>query len=564
VSARLLAVVLAALAGSLALPAGAAAHAVLTHSTPHRGATVSEAPEAIVFDFNEPVEVSFGALRVFDEDGERVDAGEIVRPNGSSRSVGVKVGDLGRGLYTATFRVVSADGHPVSGGFTFGLGVAVAKGGTAPDVADLLEESDAGPLVEGTYGAARGLHYAALLLLVGGVVFAVFLWPGGTRPEGDAPEGGAAARGDAAEVGDAPWPRRLLVGAAATGLLCSLAGVVLQGALGGGVSLGSALDRDIVEASLETRTGEAWAIRAGLWAAVLAVVALMRRPAFAPAAVLMALAAALVVSLPLAGHADTQEPQALLVPADVVHVIAAGAWLGGLVILVVAYWRRTHAPGAAEATRRFSSLALYAVLAIAAAGAAQAWFYLDGPGSLFTTTYGVSLLAKIVLLGVIVAIASGNRRRVRDLVRTGALKRAMRAEVAVAVLVLAATAVLVRAAPPASIASGPVESELDLGPMRLEMVIEPATTGPNDFHLYLFDRKSGAQIDRIEELTVSLTQEDKGIGPIKVEIPRKGPAHYEQLDEALGVPGTWQVRVDARVNDFDAFSARDTFEVRKP
>jgi copper transport protein len=542
VSTRLLAVVVAALAGSLALPAGAAAHAVLTHSTPHRGATVSEAPDAIVFDFNEPVEVSFGALRVFDEDGERVDAGEIVRPNGSSRSVGVKVGDLGRGLYTATFRVVSADGHPVSGGFTFGLGVAVAKGGTAPDVADLLEESDAGPLVEGTYGAARGLHYAALLLLVGGVVFAVFLWP----------------------AADAPWPRRLLVGAAATGLLCSLAGVVLQGALGGGVSLGSAFDRDIVEASLDTRTGEAWAIRAGLWAAVLAVVALMRRPAFAPAAILMALAAALVVSLPLAGHADTQEPQALLVPADVVHVIAAGAWLGGLVILVVAYWRRTHAPGAAEATRRFSSLALYAVLAIAAAGAAQAWFYLDGPGSLFTTTYGVSLLAKIVLLGAIVAIASGNRRRVRDLVRTGALKRAMRAEVAVAVLVLAATAVLVRAAPPASIASGPVESELDLGPMRLEMVIEPATTGPNDFHLYLFDRKSGAQIDRIEELTVSLTQEDKGIGPIKVAIPRKGPAHYEQLDEALGVPGTWQVRVDARVNDFDAFSARDTFEVRKP
>ena len=93
--ARLVAVAAVALAGSLALPAGAAAHAVLTHSTPHRGATVSAAPGAVVFDFNEPVEVSFGALRVYDEEGARVDGGEIVRPNGSPRSVGGAVGDLG-------------------------------------------------------------------------------------------------------------------------------------------------------------------------------------------------------------------------------------------------------------------------------------------------------------------------------------------------------------------------------------------------------------------------------------------------------------------------------------
>ena len=544
---RLLGVVAALAAAALALPAQAAAHAVLTHSTPHRGATVTEAPPVVVFDFNEPVEVSVGALRVFDSDGERVDGGELVRPNDSARSVGVKLGgDLPRGLYTATFRVVSADGHPVSGGFTFGLGTAVAKGGSAPDVAELLEESEAGAAVEGTYGVARGLHYAALLLLVGGVVFAAFLWPAATG---------------------ARWPRRLLVGAAAFGLMTSLAAIVLQGALGAGVSLGSAFDSDIVDSSLDTRTGQAWAIRAGLWLVVLVVVALMRRPVFAPAAVLMALAAGLVVSLPLAGHADTQDPQALLVPADIVHVVAGGAWLGGLVILLVAFWRRSADEHAATATAGFSKLALWCVVAIAAAGLLQAWFYLDGPGSLFTSTYGISLLSKIGLLGVIVAIANGNRKRVRTLVTSGvpgALKRAMRAEVATAILVIAATAVLVRAAPPAATAEGPAISELDLGPMRLEMVIEPATTGPNDFHLYFFDRKSGAQIDRVEEVTVSLTQPEKRIGPIKVVIPRKGPAHYEQLDEALGVPGTWEVRVDARVNEFDAFSARDTIEVRKP
>jgi copper transport protein len=558
VGVRLAWVVAVLAAATLAVPQSAAAHAVLTHSTPHRDATVTQAPPAVVFDFNEPVEASFGALRVFDSDGRRVDGGELVRPNGSSRSVGVKVRRLGRGLYTATYRVISADGHPVSGGFTFGVGVAVAKGGSAPDVADLLEESDAGPTVEATYGIARGLHFAALLLLVGGVAFAVFLWPAPAARSADDEAGdGAAPR----------WPRRLLAGAAAVGLVCSLAGVVLQGALGAGVSIGAAIDRDIVDGALDTRTGEAWAIRSGLWLAALAVVAAMPRPRFAPAAVLTAIVAGLVISLPLAGHADTQDPRALLIPADVVHVAAAGAWLGGLVILLAAFWRRPHMPGAADATQRFSSMALWAVVAIVAAGLLQTWFHLDGPGSLFTTTYGIALLAKIVLLGGIVAIASGNRRRVRELVRDGipgALRKAMRAEVALAVLVLASTAVLVRAQPPASIASGPATLELDLGPYRLEMVVEPATTGPNDLHLYLFDRKSGAQVDRVKEMSVSLAQEEEGIGPIKVVIPRKGPAHYEKLDEALGVPGTWHVTVQARVSDFDAYSAGESFEVRKP
>jgi copper transport protein len=96
------------------------------------------------------------------------------------------------------------------------------------------------------------------------------------------------------------------------------------------------------------------------------------------------------------------------------------------------------------------------------------------------------------------------------------------------------------------------------------MVIEPATTGSNDFHLYFFDRRTGAQIDRVKEVTVRLTQPDKHIGPITLKIPRKGPAHYELLDEALGVPGRWDVAVDARVSEFDQHTARDTIEVRSP
>ena len=88
--------------------------------------------------------------------------------------------------------------------------------------------------------------------------------------------------------------------------------------------------------------------------------------------------------------------------------------------------------------------------------------------------------------------------------------------------------------------------------------------GPNDYHLYLFDSRTGEQIDRVEELRIRLVQRDKGIGPLIVRIPRKGPAHYELRDSMLGVAGDWEATVTARISEFDEYSARTRFEVRRP
>ena len=547
---RLLRALVISVTLACALTAQASAHAVLQHTSPHQNAALTTAPSSVRLDFNEPVEVSFGALRVYDRRGDRVDAGTISYPNGERDSVTIALrDDLGRGVYTTTYRVVSADGHPVSGGFAFGVGEQVTVDRDTPQVADLLARSSAGPAVEATYGIARGLHYAALLLLIGAI----------------------GLRGVIAPLAAGPtrWPDRLLLGAAAAGLLCALAAIALQGALGAGVPLSRALDGDVLRGSLETRTGHAWLLRAALWAFLTVFLALYRDiRRHSALAVMAAPIVALVATLPYAGHADTQTPKAALVPADVVHVIAAGAWLGGLVLLLVCFWPRRHAPvdqAAATATARFSRVALPAIVALVAAGSIQAWFYLGTIGALFSSTYGWALVAKIALLAAIVAIASANRRRARRLTTGDSghrLRRSMRAEVALAALALAATATLVRAAPPATLDRGPVVRELNLGPMRLQLDLEPATVGPNDYHLYLFDRRTGAQINRVEELKVQLIQRDKNIGPITLEIPRKGPAHYELRNTTLGVSGTWQATITARVSDYDEHAAKTTFNVR--
>ncbi len=119
-----------------------------------------------------------------------------------------------------------------------------------------------------------------------------------------------------------------------------------------------------------------------------------------------------------------------------------------------------------------------------------------------------------------------------------------------------------RAEPPATLAAGPSISELDLGPMRLETWIEPARSGPNDFHLYFFDRRTGAQVDKAKEVTVTLTKPGQDIPPIELKIPRKNAAHYELLDQPIGITGTWKAQVTARVSDFDAYRATTEVEIR--
>lgn len=112
----------------LAFPAAASAHAMLESSSPARGAQVERAPDRVELRFNEPVEIAFGAVRVYDADGGRMDSGPTEHPGGRGEAVAVKLrGGLGDGVYTATYRVISADSHPVAGGSTSRLAPAVPR-----------------------------------------------------------------------------------------------------------------------------------------------------------------------------------------------------------------------------------------------------------------------------------------------------------------------------------------------------------------------------------------------------------------------------------------------------
>jgi copper transport protein len=185
-------VVIRALAAALAvlvlLPQAASAHALLEATTPERGARLDAAPGQVTLRFSEPVEAEFGAVRVFDSKGREVQTGP---PESSGAEVTARLRDgLGEDGYTVTYRVISADSHPVSGGFVFVVGDAPAP---ATTVGELLGDDDAGPVTGTAFGVARAVQFASIALGLGALIFTLACWLPGLRATAGAGPGWAAA-----------------------------------------------------------------------------------------------------------------------------------------------------------------------------------------------------------------------------------------------------------------------------------------------------------------------------------------------------------------------------------
>jgi copper transport protein len=565
------------IAALLAVPAAASAHATLEESAPQRGATAKDQPGAVVLRFSEPVEGNFGAIRVYDAEGAQVDAGEAFHPGGEGAKLGVRLEpDLPDGSYTATYRVVSADGHIVSGGYVFSIGAA----GRAPEetVAELVAGRGADAVAEIGLGVARGVQYAALALALGALAFWLLVWsPARRLLESGGERQHAAGRGFDRRL------RMLLLAAAVAGAASAAAGVVFHAAEAAGVAATSALDATILREELGTRFGTVWALTALAWVGFGLLLAAARRPLSPRWALALLVPLGFVALEPaLSGHPSTQSPVALLFSANVAHVLTVSVWLGGLAALLFvlpAATRELDASGRsrllAAALFRFSPVALLCVVVILLTGLGQGYAYVRDFDNLLDTAYGRAVLIKFVLLvGLLVPLAAYNRKRSLPRLgqiaaggeapgRTGVLlRRALRAEVALTVVVLGVTAALAGYAPATAVQSGPFSGSATLGPAELELTVDPARVGSNQVHLYLFDARSGAQFAAVKELGLTATEPEKQIGPLALDARRAGPGHYTVQGAIFGVAGDWQLETTVRVSAFDQYTAKLEVPIR--
>jgi copper transport protein len=356
---------------ALLAPAAAWAHATLKSASPGFEQELAASPKAVRLHFDQYV--SFPAVTVFSS------GGKTFRLKASSDGLNVVAPlhrKLPRGAYTVRWHVLSADGHVVSGVWTFGVRV------KAPPPTEAFGAG--GPTrIE---HVVRWLYFLSFAVLIGSLGFRVIL---GRRPLPAAVDKRLFALSLTGVIA------AIEIGILAFCLRCE---DVLQ------LPFAEYVYGDLTPIADGTRFGQAFVLMTLGFAFVAAIVYLawlLDRPLlYLPA---LALSVALLSGLSLSGHdaVDAGSSKATEL-ADWVHISAASLWLGGLLALAVAVW-----PVAPELRReaffRFSRVAVVLVGLVLAAGTYLSLVRVPHLADLWTQRYGVVLLVKISLVALSVA-----------------------------------------------------------------------------------------------------------------------------------------------------------------
>jgi copper transport protein len=417
----LLAVLVASFA---ALAPDAGAHAVLARARPADGSTLTRAPREIRLQFSEAISPRYRIVRVVDGRGRTV-RGARVRPDGS-HGLRVALPELPRGPYQLSWEVLAEDdGHVTGGAMAFGVGA-------TPGGARKLRAAGAAPAPAEAW--LRWLDLGLLVGLIGALTMSALL--AGVRGRG-----GEAAR------------RCLFVAGTATAAGGLVFGLVLLARQVERMQATVAPGSGVADV-LGTRWGALWNARELLLAGLVALALWARTSAGGAAArprpraglFAAALVVALVVVRALAGHAAGATHRPLAVAVDAAHVLAAGAWVGGVAAFGLALAAARGEAGAlARACRRpFARVAGVSLAVLAVTGLLAAGAQIASVDALLTTDYGRTLIVKSALVAGVAALGLGNAL----LLRRGQLPRLLPVEVAAGAAVLVAAAVLT-ASPPA-------------------------------------------------------------------------------------------------------------------
>ncbi len=421
-----------------AFPAAALAHASLLRSDPAAGSVVPQAPTQIVLHFDEPVQDA--GTSVVATSGASVLAGRARLEHGDSRALVVPLrAGLGDGDYTVRWRVVSSDGHIVSGVLAIGVG----RNRPPPQAATTQTSSLDWPFL-----VARFAYFLGLMLLVGGAVYRVAVF----RPVIAAVSGKPR---EMAELREGARANSLLLGAAVLMLAGGWIALTREGAEVAGVSFWQAFNHHgpIGSALGATRFGREFGrgidLGAAFCVATAAAFAVARRSRVAALALAIpaaALGAWAVIVPGLSGHAGDPGLGLPAVAVDALHTLAAAVWVGGLVQLVLVTPHATRGLPDGERTRvrtaattRFSKIALASVAVLAATGLGRALWAVSSPAQVWQTGYGRALAVKTGLLAGLVALGYLNRRRLSAF---GAIRRRGAIEIGLMMAVLAVVSLL--------------------------------------------------------------------------------------------------------------------------
>tara|TARA_R100000306_G_C4382225_1_gene146060 strand:- start:11625 stop:13259 length:1635 start_codon:yes stop_codon:yes gene_type:complete len=500
------------------------AHASLIASSPAMGATLLQAPASVRLTFNEPV----SPLVI-----------QLILPNGSVQEItqteslpaGLEVAlpaTSEQGTYGLSWRVVSADGHPVGGTVTFSVGNAQSN---------YIQTSSADPDRTFLIWLARFAGYIGAFLGIG-----MTLW-----------QALCASREN---------QRRLATNLLALGAVATLLNIGLFGI--------DALDRPISAlfnvAVWQTAFSTGFGFSSALMLAALACAALawqttsslIHRPTAALALVLLA------TSLATSGHASSASPAWLTQPAVGFHALAVTLWIGSFLPLAHSLQTETKP----NLLKFFSRLIPTILIVLFISGGILVYVQFDTLSSLWQTEYGQLLALKLTLLTALIGLGAYNRYRLTSAVQEeqpnarNAMRRVIHLECVLAVAIFA-TVALWRFTPPPRALNSAVQStptisahiHADNASADLSWT-RSARTQTSTLTIYL--SKADLTPLNAQEVSVAFTNAGAGIQPIDFSAKRTNDGAWQITNVDLPNLPTWHIRINALITDFERIHLETT------
>ena len=528
----------------------ASAHADLVSASPAPNEALERSPVLIELFFSEPVDGSFTLIRVLNSDGKDVDnADTSVDPANPTRTT-VTVRSLADGIYTVSWKALSSvDSHITTGAYPFAVG----------DVdAAALEAAASGQQVNLSFGevAFRWLSYLSTAALIGGLLFRRYVWLPAVGSEGSEALAETLFRKIALVA-------LVVLGSANILGLLSQAGQVIE------QTMAAPWNPALTRLLFDTRFGVLWLART-LFLFVLVIYSPSSKRHYADWGQFAALIG-IMATFSLNGHAAAEPAPALPVLGDLLHLVAASVWVGGLISFAGAMYalrelekgRRTEIT--AVLIPRFSNLAIASVGLLGVSGLYSAVLRVGSLAALSGTLYGRVLLVKSLLAlpalivgGLNLTVTTPSMRRESRRGGSAELVDRFRMLLSTEIVLLAVTLLVVgffTSIPPARAVSTETNLTGDAraGDLEIELQISPGRVGLNTFEVKV--AAGGAPLPGLREVALQFIPTAADLPPSEVVLEDRGGGVYAADGAYFSLPDRWQVQVSVRrVSEFDTFA----------
>ncbi|UHP09514.1 copper resistance protein CopC [Listeria marthii] len=503
------------------------AHAYLENSNPADQSHIKTAPEKVTLVFNEEIEADFPLIEVKDSSGKRVETGKTAVSKKNNHMVEASLpADLKDDVYSVSWRVVSADGHAVTGVISFKLGDTKAT-------FQAYEVPSSGADVQ-ISSVQKAILYIGFSLFIGMLLFGLGLYP---RQE-------PLTEKIAGRLKKIAWLALVFLGVA---LLIQL---FVQTSITTGVSIWESFQPSQLTAFLATKTGYMWISEFVVWfvLAIFTIIMFRKNKQSSWFALLTetALIGYLIFAKAQNGHAAASADKIVSITADMLHMIAASVWVGGILVLLFVLPRTGKAR---EIWSRFAIVAIIAVASILVSGLLMAVMNIGQMANLFTTNYGKMLLFKIGLFLLMALLGLGHYIYLKIQNKKIPFKTIL-VELIIGTIILVVASVLtnVQTPPPPAPKAFDETIAADGEPAKINLRVEPATVGQNQF-IITFTSADGAAKTDFEQVTVT-TKSTKTDEKSTFQAKLANDTQYFAEGLYINQTGKWEITVHGLTKDF--------------